>query len=206
MKSACIYNDRFNTCCIFHSQLLLVCAFNALTVKTGLGAEAIARTHLKEQLGSQLAEIYIMFLFLLRWYAAIRGHSWLSTAGVHSALRPTPSCLAFGFSVSRFLLESRYWGTKSLYSRYDLLFTFCVANVCLSQISRTLRSGLWVVLTQMEFRFARCSGPDTKRPVYSWPETGSNLHLGAKSLSQGDLLCRSKMLFLCRTNTCCFYI
>lgn len=32
-------------------------------------------------------------------------------------------------------------------------------------------------------------------------ETGSNLHLGAKSLSQGDLLCRSKMLFLCRTQT-----
>lgn len=135
MKSACIYNDRFNTSCIFHSQLLLACAFNALTVKTGLGAKAIARTHLKEQLGSQLAEIYIMFPFLLSWYAAIRGHSWLSTAGVHSALRPTPSCLAFGFYVSRFLLESRYWGTKSLYSRYDLLFTFCVSNVCLSQIS-----------------------------------------------------------------------
>jgi len=73
----------------------LACAFNALTDKTGFGAEAIVRTHLNEQLGSQLAEIYIMFPFLLSWYAAIRGHSWLSTAGVHNALRPTPSRFQF---------------------------------------------------------------------------------------------------------------
>jgi len=65
MKSACFYNGRFNTSCIFHWQLLLACAFNALTDKTGFGAEAIVRTHLNEQLGSQLAEIYIMFPFLL---------------------------------------------------------------------------------------------------------------------------------------------
>lgn len=105
MRSSCIYNGRFESSCIFHSLLLLTCAFNALTVKTGLGANAIARLHLKEQLGSQLAEIYIMFPSLLSWYAAIRGHSWLSTAGVHGALRPTPSCLALSVS----LLPAFFW-------------------------------------------------------------------------------------------------
>lgn len=80
----------------------------------------------------------------------------------------SPVCSAF-YPV--FFLEDWDW-RDFIEDMICCLHSLFQIYICLLQISHTFRSGVYnmALLTQMEFRFAWCSCPDTKRSVCSWPK------------------------------------